>query len=244
MSTRSWLVTIVVGALVALAFFVPWRALVHVVKHRFSDDEGRSQALTVLRQGEHEVWLLGTTHDRLFDSERFSIWDVKRVLEAAEPKQVLAEILPADVDTNPGGGPVEMACVALWAKARGASVVGIDAHWRDGWGTRHNRMVEQVTHAVLSSSDKQLVVAGYGHVPSFVQALEAQGFGVVSVAQPDVFERSVQETVPDGYSEALKHAAELADNGTTPFRNDDDKTYYATVRRKIASRITADGHLR
>jgi hypothetical protein len=227
---------IVVGALVALASFAPWRGILQVVRHRLSNDEGRSGALTVLERDGREVWLLGTTHDQLFTSRSFSIWDVKRVVEASSPDVVLLEILPQDVAANNlGGGPMEMAFVALLAAQRQARVVGIDAHWREGWGSRHTRMVENVDVAVRDDKQRRvLIVAGYGHVPSFVERLQQDGWQRRDA--PDVYARSTTESYPAGYADALELAATTAEQSGA-FRDDKDRSWFVNTRRALAAKV-------
>ena len=190
------------------------------------------------------VYLLGTTHDRLFVDDDYSIWHVKSALDALDVDAAFVEVLPDDLRAGRAGdAPVEMPFVVGVARARGLRVVGIDARWDDGWRARQETMFARIAEA-LPDTRAAVVVCGYMHVRAFRNELREVGFVDAAWTTDDAegaFSHDVERVLPAGFRSALVDSVARARAGRAggePFAGA-APTWFVDVRERVLASVAA-----
>lgn len=223
---------------------LPLRSALLALGLKTRADVTRAFLLTKLERPStgHVVYLLGTTHDRLFFDDDFSIWHIKSALTSLDVDKVLVEVLADDLDAGrTGDGPVEMPFVVGVARARGLRVAGIDARWDDGWRARQDAMFARV-HAELADTRAAVVVCGYLHLRAFRGQLRDVGFVDAAWTTDDAeaaLSRPVPRTLSPGFRTALRDSLERALRGAAghePFAGA-APTWFVDVRRRVLSAV-------
>lgn len=162
-------------------------ALLYTVAPRFARDQG----VVRLAKGGVEVTLLGTLHGAHLTTPEYGLAHLKAALVHLAPAVVLVEARPDELARGRwGDGPVEMPFVALWARALGVAVDGID-WWlprgsspRRTDATRDDRIFRNLAPR-LPATGSALVVVGFSHVPEQAARLEKAGFAPVPLSAAD-----------------------------------------------------------
>ncbi len=242
---RRWLVGAGVVASVAVVghHYLSMRTVLLALGLRGSSARTRGHLLTkhVQPTTGQVVFLLGTTHHRLFFEDDYSIWHVKSALQTLAVDTALVELLPEDLaGDRVGDGPVEMPFVVGVARERGLLVRAIDARWDGGWAARQDAMFALLTEG---RSDRRaiVVVCGYMHLRGIRQRLlEDAGFvdAAWSIGDAEAaFSAPVERVLPRGFREALRASIARARQGRAgaePFRGA-DPDWFITVRERVLS---------
>lgn len=228
---------------------IPVRPLFTFLQFKLRPDKVRTQQMVQMRneQTGQTVFLVGTTHQYHYEDPAYSIWHVKAAVTGLGADTVFIEMMADAVDAPNqerwGEGPVEMPFVAFAAKEAGLRVVGVDSGWDGGWQGRQARMYEQVK-AVLPTTKRAVITAGFMHVSQFQRQLEEDGFVAVAWGDDDkraIVDRKIEETWPPGFEQALVRAIERAEAGnleTDPERKA-DLTWFVDVRQQVLSKVRA-----
>jgi len=189
-----------------------------------------------------DLFLLGTTHHRLFFDGDYSLWHVKAALQCLDVDAALVEVLPEDLAAGrEADGPVEMPFVIGVARARGLAVHGIDARWNDGWRARQDRMFASLQAAVVGVR-AAVVVCGYLHLRAFREQLLGAGFRDASWGPADAeacFAGDVARTLPRGFRAAVQASLDRARQGRAghePFAGA-GTDWFVDVRQRVLAAV-------
>ncbi len=165
-------------------------------------------------KGPAAVLLLGTIHGRHLTTPAFGLGHLRAVLANAAPAVLLVEARPAELARGRwGDGPLEMPFAALWGRALGLRVDGID-----GWSpelqgarrtddTRDDQLFQNLLER-LPADGEALVLVGFSHVPELAGRLEAAGFvegGLPDERKAALFAGALAPPPwPPGLAEALR----------------------------------------
>jgi hypothetical protein len=246
---RWWQLGVVAAVCVTVGGAVfarlPLRSVLLAIGVKARVDVARGFLLTKLVHPEtgQVVYLLGTTHDRLFDDAAYSIWHVKSALTSLDVDTALVEVLPEDMQGGRvGDGPVEMPFVVGVAREKGLRVAGIDARWDDGWRARQDTMSRRVREG-LAGARAAVVVCGYMHLRGFrADLLHDAGFVDAPWTTSDAkgaFGHDVVHVLPAGFRAALRDSivrARVGRAGIDPFTGT-PSTWFVDVRERVLASV-------
>ena len=222
--SKIWIGVGVATVFVLAGLVLPMGELISWLEFRVWPSYAKASHFRRFRMPHSEgtVYLLGTVHEMHFaEGASYPYWQIKSVIRALSPEEVLVEIRPASLDKELWGeGPPEMPYAVAVSKEAGIAFAGID-FWRPDYisgrdfDEREDRMADLIVKGI-GSRKSVLILTGFSHVAGISRRLVASGFqpdfGFSSEEKMELFFRNEDAGIPESYFSAVGKVAALVES--------------------------------